>query len=64
MAMTWSGENLDIIRGTTAAALAPLARRPAVAWVANVIGFALLENGRRADPSSRDLELDAQPVSD
>lgn len=63
MAMTWSGANFDIVSGITAAALAPFARRPAVAWVANVIGFALLLNVGRAAMLSSPLPFawDVQP---
>lgn len=43
--MTWSGQNLDIISGVVALAVAPLARRSrAAAWLANVIGGVLLAN--------------------
>lgn len=43
--MTWTGRNFDIVSGLIAALLAPLANRsrPA-AWVANLVGFALLLN--------------------
>jgi hypothetical protein len=47
VAMTWTGSNLDIISGIVALVLAPFARRPAVAWVANGIGLALLANVAR-----------------
>lgn len=63
MAMTWTGANLDIASGITAAALAPFAARPAVAWVVNVIGFALLLNVGRVAMMSSPLPFawDVQP---
>lgn len=52
-AMRWSGSNWDVITGVTALALAPFSRRPAVAWIANVIGIVLLVNvGRVATLTS------------
>lgn len=45
--MTWTGQNLDIISGATALVLAPFAARPMVAWIANVVGLALLVNVAR-----------------
>jgi hypothetical protein len=46
--MTWSGRNWDIISGVLALVAAPLCRRSIVwAWVANVVGLALLVNVMR-----------------
>lgn len=52
--MTWNGQNWDIISGIVALIAAPFAPRSrAVAWAANLIGFALLLNvGRVALMSS------------
>lgn len=63
MSMTWNGSNLDIISGITAAALAPFAARPAVAWIANVVGFTLLINVARVAMMSSPLPFawDVQP---
>ncbi|HEX4925452.1 MAG TPA: hypothetical protein VFV50_15270 [Bdellovibrionales bacterium] len=54
MSMTWSGSNFDVITGIASLALAPFAvRSAAAAWMANLIGFALLLNvGRVAVLSS------------
>lgn len=46
--MTWSGSNWDIVTGVVSLACAPGARRSrALAWFANVLGFALLLNVMR-----------------
>ncbi len=46
--MTWTGQNWDIISGSTALVCAPLAMRFRwAAWLANVVGFALLLNVMR-----------------
>ena len=52
--MTWDGQNLDVITGIVALLAAPMATRwRAAAWVANVVGIALLMNvGRVAVMSS------------
>jgi hypothetical protein len=42
--MTWTGDNWDVATGVIALVCAPFARRPAVAWFANVVGFVLLAN--------------------
>jgi hypothetical protein len=43
--MTWSGANWDIATGILAILLAPVSHRTrAAAWIANLIGFALLLN--------------------
>ncbi|HUG09566.1 MAG TPA: hypothetical protein VMM36_01060 [Opitutaceae bacterium] len=43
--MTWDGQNWDIISGALAIIVAPFAiRSRALAWAANVVGFALLLN--------------------
>jgi hypothetical protein len=62
-AMTWTGANFDILSGITACALAPFAARRSVAWVANVIGFALLCNVGRVAIFSSPLPFawDVQP---
>jgi hypothetical protein len=47
-AMTWTGQNWDIVSGVTALICAPLASRsPVAARITNVIGFALLLNVMR-----------------
>ena len=47
-AMTWTGQNWDIISGTIALLAAPLANRHrATAWIANAIGAVLLLNVMR-----------------
>lgn len=45
--MTWTGQNLDILSGVAALALAPFASRRAAAWLANLLGAALLINVAR-----------------
>lgn len=46
--MTWDGQNLDIVSGVVSLAVAPfVARRPALAWLANLVGAALLVNVAR-----------------
>lgn len=46
--MTWTGQNIDIIAGIVALGAAPFAARSrALAWAANVTGFALLLNVMR-----------------
>jgi hypothetical protein len=52
--MTWTGQNWDIVTGLLAAGIAPFAnRRPALAWVFNIVGGVLLLNvGRVALLSS------------
>jgi hypothetical protein len=52
--MTWTGQNPDILSGIAALALAPFANRHrGAAWLANVVGIALLINvGRVAAMSS------------
>ena len=45
--MTWSGSNFDIVSGIVALGAAPFARHRAVAWAANLVGFALLVNVAR-----------------
>lgn len=54
MTMTWEGSNLDVISGVVALLCAPLAGRwRGAAWLANVVGLALLVNvGRVAVLSS------------
>jgi hypothetical protein len=48
MSMTWRGQNWDIITGFVALVAMPFAERHrGIAWVANVIGFALLLNVMR-----------------
>jgi hypothetical protein len=48
VAMTWTGANFDIVSGLTALLCAPLAARSrAAAWVANLVGIALLANVAR-----------------
>lgn len=43
--MTWTGQNWDVISGITALLCAPFARRHrAIAWLANLVGAALLLN--------------------
>jgi hypothetical protein len=42
--MTWTGNNWDIVSGMLALACAPFARHKPVAWVFNIVGFALLLN--------------------
>jgi hypothetical protein len=47
--MTWTGQNWDIITGSVSLVAAPFAGRfRALAWFANVLGFALLMNVLRA----------------
>jgi hypothetical protein len=53
--MTWSGANFDIASGIVAVVLAPFAARRRVAWVANIIGFALLANVARVAVMSSPL---------
>jgi hypothetical protein len=46
--MTWSGRNWDIVSGVSALLLAPFCRRSKwPAWIANMIGLALLVNVMR-----------------
>lgn len=46
--MTWSGRNWDIVSGVLALIAAPFCRRSIVwAWIANVVGLALLANVMR-----------------
>jgi hypothetical protein len=46
--MTWTGANYDVVSGFLALALAPFAPRwRAAAWIANLVGFALLINVAR-----------------
>jgi hypothetical protein len=61
--MSWSGANLDVISGVTALVLAPFAARRAVAWVANVVGLALLLNVARVAMLSSPLPFgwDVEP---
>lgn len=43
--MTWTGQNFDVVAGTVALLATPfVARRPGVAWGANLVGLALLLN--------------------
>lgn len=43
--MTWSGQNWDIVSGILALAVLPwVGRHKSLAWVANLVGFALLLN--------------------
>jgi hypothetical protein len=58
--MTWTGQNFDVITGVLALAAAPFARHStprgrAVAWVFNVVGFALLLNVMRVAVMSSPL---------
>lgn len=47
-AMTWSGQNWDIVSGVVALVAAPwAARKRWVAWTANLVGFVLLLNVMR-----------------
>lgn len=55
--MTWTGQNWDIVSGITALVCAPFVQRHrAAAWVANLVGFALLINVMR-------VALFSSPVS-
>lgn len=46
--MTWSGHNWDIISGVVALLAAPFCRRARIlAWIANLVGLALLANVMR-----------------
>jgi hypothetical protein len=60
--MTWTGANLDIVSGALALVLAPFAARPAVAWLANLVGFALLLNVARVAMMSSPLPFAWQHV--
>lgn len=56
--MTWTGQNFDIISGVVALIAFPFVENNrAVAWVANLIGFALLLNVMRIAIRSTDLLL-------
>jgi hypothetical protein len=56
--MTWDGQNWDIISGAFAILVAPFAiRSRALAWAANLIGFALLLNVIRVAAMSSPLPI-------
>lgn len=56
--MTWNGQNWDIISGAIAIIVAPFAiRSRALAWAANLIGFALLLNVIRVAALSSPLPI-------
>lgn len=56
--MTWDGQNWDIISGALAIIVAPFAiRSRALAWAANLIGFALLLNVIRVAAMSSPLPI-------
>ncbi|HLL52759.1 MAG TPA: hypothetical protein VK447_04375, partial [Myxococcaceae bacterium] len=62
--MTWSGQNLDIITGAVALLAAPFADKSrAAAWIANVVGAALLLNVARVATLSSPLPFawDVEP---
>ncbi len=61
--MTWSGSNWDVFTGITALILAPFARRrAALAWIANIVGIALLMNVGRVVVLSSPLPFAWQVV--
>lgn len=48
VSMTWNGSNFDIVSGMVALAAAPFAgRHRVIAWIANLVGLALLLNVMR-----------------
>lgn len=62
--MSWSGSNYDVVSGFLALAMAPLTiKRPALAWIPNLVGFALLLNVMRVAVFSSPLSFawDVQP---
>ena len=64
MTMTWDGSNLDIISGVLALLCAPFAARwRGAAWLANVVGLALLINVGRVAVLSSGLPISWQGVS-
>lgn len=54
--MTWSGSNLDIVSGIVALGAAPFVERSrTLAWIANLVGIALLVNVGRVEMKSSPL---------
>lgn len=64
MTMTWDGANIDVVSGVLALVCAPVAARwRGAAWLANVVGLALLVNVGRVAVLSSGLPFSWQGVS-